>query len=90
MRISQPPATPGDSLQIISLTELIELHLDRRVEQPQLQKKLLRDRGRFGKSQDRWKQVRKIKVEVSERLHKLLDGRGLRIGQINLVVHLFT
>ncbi len=90
MRISQTPAEPSDALQIISLTKLIELHLDRGIEQTQLHKKFVCHRGRFGKSQDRWKEVRKIKVQVSERLDKLLDGGRLRVSEIDLVVQLLA
>ena len=90
MRISQTPAEPRDALQIISLTKLIKLHLDRGIEQTQLHKNFVCHCGRFGKSQDRWKEVRKIKVQVSERLDKLLDGGRLRISEIDLVVQLLA
>jgi hypothetical protein len=89
MRISKTPA-PGNSLQVISLSELIEFHLDVGIQQPQLHEQFVRHRGRFGKSQDRWKQVRKIKVEVPEGLHKLLDGRGFGVRQIDLIVQLLA
>jgi len=90
MRVSQTPGAPGDTLQIISQPELIELHLDSGIEQTKLHEEFLCNSGRFGKSQDRRKEVRKIEVEISERMDKLLDGRGFRVGQINLVIHLFA
>ena len=90
MRVPKTPAVPSESLQIISLLELIELHLDGGMEQPQLHEQLMRNRGRFGKSQNRWKQVRQIQIEVSEGLDEIVDGRGFGIRQIDLVVQLFT
>jgi len=90
MRISQPPAAPSEPLQIIPLPELVELHLDGGIEQAQLHEKFVCNRGRFGKSQDRWKKVRKVKVQIAQGLDELLDGWRLRIGQIDLIIQLFA
>jgi hypothetical protein len=74
----------------MALPELIELHLDSGIEQAQLHKKFMCDRRRFGKSQDRWKEVRKIEIEIAQGLNEFMERGGLRIGEIDLAVNLFT
>ncbi|MGB2668344.1 MAG: hypothetical protein WAK48_30440, partial [Candidatus Acidiferrum sp.] len=78
------------ALQIMALPELIELHLDSGIEQAQLHKKFMCDRRRFGKSQDRWKEVRKIKIEITQGLDEFVERGGLRVGEIDLAIDLFT
>src|SRR5215469_5832274 len=90
VRVSQTPTAPGDPLEVIPLPELVKLHLNRGIEQSQLHEKLMRNRRGFGKSQDRGKQVRKIKIEVPEGMHELLDGRRFGIGQIDLTIDLLA
>jgi hypothetical protein len=78
------------SLQLVFGTELIELYLDGGVEQPQLEEQLPRHRGRFGKPKHLGKQIRQIKIESAEGLNEFLDGRGLRVSEIDLIVQLFA
>jgi hypothetical protein len=78
------------SLQMVFGTELIELYLDGGAEQPQLEEQLPRHRGRFGKPKHLGKQIRQIKIEIAEGLNEFLNGRGLRVSEIDLVVQLFA
>ncbi|HXI43871.1 MAG TPA: hypothetical protein VNH83_28070, partial [Bryobacteraceae bacterium] len=78
------------SLQLVFGTELIELYLDGGVEQLHLKEQLTRHRGRFGKPKDLGEKVRQIKIESAEGLNEFLDGRGLRVSKIDLVVQLFA
>src|SRR5579859_7997175 len=89
-RRSKPTARPMHSLQMVFGTELIELYLDGGVEQPQLEEQLPRHRGRFGKPKHLGKKIRQIKIESAEGLNEFLDGRGLRVSEIDLVVQLFA
>src|SRR5260370_37178848 len=86
----EPAADPIHSLQMVFGTELIELYLDGGVEQPQLEEQLPRHRGRFGKPKHLGKQIRQIKIEIAEALNEFLNGRGLRVSEIDLVVQLFA
>lgn len=74
----------------MALPELVELHLDSGIEQAQLHKKFMCDRRRFGNSQDRWKEVRKIKIEITQGLDEFVESGGLRIGEVDLAIDLFT
>jgi hypothetical protein len=78
------------SLQLVFGTELIELYLDGGVEKPQLEEQLPRHHGRFGKPKHLGKEIRQIKIESAEGLNKFLNGRGLRVSEIDLVVQLFA
>src|ERR1700676_2077626 len=87
---SKPTACPVHPLQLVFGTELIEFYLDGGVEKPQLQKQLSRHRGRFGKPKHLGKKIRQIKIEIAEGLNEFLDGRGLMVSEIDLVVQLFS
>jgi hypothetical protein len=89
-RASESPDTPGDALEIAPLPELIELHLDGGIQQPQLNQKFSGDCRRFRKPKGLRKQVREVQIQGSEGVDKLLDRRRIRIGQINLVIQLFA
>src|ERR1700730_16234242 len=89
-RRSKPAACPVHSLQLVFGTKLIELYLDGGVEKLQLKEQLSRHRGRFGKPKHLGKQIRQIKIEIAEGLNEFLNGRGLRVSEIDLVVQLFA
>jgi hypothetical protein len=86
MRASNATAGPVESLQFILAGELIELHLNGGLQEPQLQKQLPRHRGRFGKTKYRREKIRQVQIEVSQRVDEFLNGGRLRVGQIDLII----
>src|ERR1700747_3588697 len=89
-RRPKPTTCPMHSLQVVFGTELIELYLDGGVEKPQLNEQLPRHRGRFGKPEHLGKEIRQINIESAKGLNKFLNGRGLRVSEIDLVVQLLA
>src|ERR1700675_961593 len=85
---SKPTACPVHSLQLVFGTELIELNLDGGVEKPQLEEQLPRHHGRFGKPKHLGREIRQIKIEIAEALNEFLNGRGLMVSEIDLVIQL--
>ena len=66
MRISETPSSPGELFQIVPLPELVKLHLDRGIQQPQLNQQFICDGRCFRKIKGLRKQVREVHVEGSE------------------------
>src|SRR6201998_789063 len=89
-RRSEPAACPVHSLQMVFGTELIELHLDGGGEKPQLNEQLSRHHGRFGKPEHLREQIRQINIKSAEGLNQVLNGRGLRVSEIDLAAQLFA
>ena len=55
-----------------------------------MNEQLSRHRGRFGKPEHLGKQIRQIKIETAEGLNEFLNGRGLRVSEIDLAAQLFA
>src|SRR5215469_1985586 len=75
---------------MIRAPKLVQLYLDGRVKQPQLQQQLPRHRGRFGKPQHLGIEVRQIKIERTKRVDKLQDRGGFRVSEIDVMIQLFA